>query len=133
MALPHISRAPKDEDFKSDGPRPFFAYADTGLGASTDGRFGASIVRTVRAVRPGDGTGWHYHHAELQLIYVIRGYAVLDYAGLGRTVLNAGDMVYQPKGAHHDVVEVSENYEHIEIDMPAKFETTNLSETDRRK
>ena len=125
MPIPHIARAPKDEAFKSDGPRPFFAYADTGLAANTDGKFGANIVRTIRAVKPGDGTGWHFHQAELQLIYVIRGYAVLHYEGVGRTVLNAGDMVYQPKGLHHDVVEVSEGYEHIEIDMPASFDTVS--------
>lgn len=130
MTLPHIARAPKNEDFKSDGPRPFFAYADTGLAASTGGRFGASIVRTVQAVKPGDGTGWHFHEADFQLIYVIRGHAVLNYEGLGRQVLNAGDMVYQPKGARHDVVEVSEGYEHIEIDMPAEFKTVAVQDTE---
>jgi len=123
MPVPHIARAPRPEDFKSEGPRAFFAYADTGLSANTGGRFGATVVRTVRAVRPGDGTGWHYHEADLQLIYITRGYAVLNYEGLGRQTLNAGDMVYQPKGVRHDVVEVSADYEHLEIDMPAEFGT----------
>ncbi|MEO7336961.1 MAG: cupin domain-containing protein [Caldimonas sp.] len=127
MIVPHIARAPAPGDFKAEGARPFFAYADTGLAASTDGRFGATFVRTVRAVKPGDGTGWHFHEADLQLIYVIHGHAVLEYEGLGRQVLKAGDMVFQPRGVRHDVVEVSEDYQHLEIDMPAAFETTPAS------
>lgn len=128
MPIPHITHAPKDEDFKSDGPRPFFAYADSGLAANTEGKFGASFVRTIRAVKHGDGTGWHFHQADL-LIYIVKGHAVLDYEGVGRTVLNAGDMVYQPKGVRHDVVEVSEGYEHLEIDIPAVFETISVAKT----
>ena len=124
MPIPHIARAPEPADFKVEGARPFFAYADTGLAASTGGRFGATFVRTVRAVKPGDGTGWHFHEADLQLIYVIHGHAVLEYEGVGRQVLKAGDMVFQPRGVRHDVVEVSEDYQHLEIDMPAVFETT---------
>ena len=123
MPIPHIARAPQPSDFTVEGGRPFFAYADTGLAASTGGRFGATFVRTVRAVKPGDGTGWHFHEAELQLIYVIEGRAVLEYEGLGRQVLTAGDMVFQPRGVRHDVVEVSDDYRHLEIDMPAAFET----------
>jgi len=124
MPVPHIARAPDLGDFKVEGARPFFAYADTGLAASTGGRFGATFVRTVRAVKPGDGTGWHFHEADLQLIFVIHGHAVLDYEEMGRQVLKAGDMVFQPRGVRHDVVEVSEDYQHLEIDMPAVFETT---------
>jgi len=123
MPVPHIARAPAPEAFKADGARPFFAYCDTGLAASTGGRFGATLVRTVREVKPGDGTGWHFHEAEFQLIYVIQGRAVLEYEGVGRQVLQAGDMVYQPRGVRHDVVEVTADYQHLEIDMPALFET----------
>jgi len=124
MPVPHIARAPDLGDFKVEGARPFFAYADSGLAASNGGRFGATFVRTVRAVKPGDGTGWHFHEADLQLIFVIHGHAVLDYEEMGRQVLKAGDMVFQPRGVRHDVVEVSEDYQHLEIDMPAVFETT---------
>ncbi len=127
MPVPYISRAPKPEAFKSEGPRAFFAYSDTGLSENTGGRFGATLVRTVQAVKPGDGTGWHYHEAEFQLIYITRGYAVLNYEGAGRQTLKAGDMVYQPKGVRHDVVEVSADYEHLEIDMPAQFPTVPSS------
>jgi len=38
MPVPHIARAPDLGDFKVEGARPFFAYADTGLAASTGGR-----------------------------------------------------------------------------------------------
>ena len=127
MTIPHIARAPDPADFKVDVGRPFFAYADTGLATSTAGQFGATFVRTVRAVKPGEGTGWHFHEADLQLIYVIEGHAVLDYEGLGRQVLKAGDMVFQPKGVRHDVVEVSEDYRHLEVDMPAVFDTHPVS------
>ncbi len=127
MSIPHISRAPDDSDFTSDGARPFFAYADTGLAASTGGRFGATRVRSVRAAKPGDGTGWHFHEAELQLIYVIHGHAVLEYEQVGRQVLKAGDIVFQPRGVRHNVLEVSDDYEHLEIDMPAEFETHPVS------
>ena len=118
-----VTHSPAQSDFRSDGPRAFFAYADLGLSEATQGAFSAHRAKALLPVHAGEGTGPHVHEAEFQLIFVLRGRALLNYQGRGMTELVAGDLVYQPKNLHHDVVEVSVDYEHLEISMPAKYET----------
>jgi mannose-6-phosphate isomerase-like protein (cupin superfamily) len=118
-----ISHAPNQEAYRTDGPRGFFSYADLGLAAATDGRFSAHRARANQLVAKGEGTGPHRHEADFQLIYVLKGRALVNYEGQGPRELVAGDLVYQPRGVRHDVEEVSSDYEHLEISMPATYET----------
>jgi quercetin dioxygenase-like cupin family protein len=121
-----IAHPPTPEEYRQDGPRAFFAYSDVGLSEATDGYFAAHRVKSVQTVLQGQGTGPHIHEADFQFIYVVKGRALLNYEGYGHAELKAGDVIFQPRGLRHDVVEVSEDYEHIEISQPAKYATRSV-------
>ena len=111
----------RDEDFKSDGLRPYFLYRNLGIARATKGRVGAHVIRTKRAVR-GD-QGRHTHALDFQLVYVLKGKARFWYEGFGSVDVAAGSAVYQPPGIRHELLSCSKNCEMLEITLPAQFET----------
>lgn len=117
----HVSHA-RDSAFHRDGLRPFYEYRDLGIAAATSGRFHAQVIRP----NPGSpGTaGPHRHALDFQLVYVLNGWVVFDYEGVGKVRLEAGDCVHQPPGIVHAEIEHSDDLELLEITAPARFETT---------
>jgi quercetin dioxygenase-like cupin family protein len=66
----------------------------------------------------------HYHRLALQMIYVRRGWVRVVYEDQGEPfVMNEGDMVLQPPGIRHRVLESSAGLEVVEISAPALHET----------
>jgi mannose-6-phosphate isomerase-like protein (cupin superfamily) len=66
----------------------------------------------------------HFHRVALQLIFVRNGWARVVYEDQGEPfVMNSGDMVLQPPGIRHRVLESSPGLEVIEIGCPALHET----------
>jgi quercetin dioxygenase-like cupin family protein len=66
----------------------------------------------------------HYHRIALQIIYVRRGWVRVVYEDQGEPfVMEAGDMVLQPPGIRHRVLESSPGLEVVEISAPALHET----------
>ena len=86
------------------------------------GRYVASHITT-----PGGGPvdDWvHFHHVALQLIFVARGWVRVVYEDQGEPfVMEAGDLVLQPPGIRHRVLESSAGLEVVEIGCPALHET----------
>ena len=110
--------------FEQDGRRPFLDCRPLGLKELTGGKVGAQVIR-ARAGRPADAPG-HAHKLEFQFIYVLKGWAIFDYEGYGEHKLVAGSAVYQPPGIRHKEIDRSEDFEVLEITMPADFETTEI-------
>jgi quercetin dioxygenase-like cupin family protein len=117
----HVSHA-RDSAFRRDGLRPFYEYRDLGIEAATSGRFHAQVIR-ANPDTPGKA-GPHRHALDFQLVYVVRGWVVFDYEGVGPVRLEAGDCVHQPPGIVHAELEHSDDLELLEITSPAAFETT---------
>ena len=111
-------------DFKREGLRPYNLYRETPLARMTGGRFGARVQRSLQAV-PGP-QGLHVHSAEFQLIYVLKGGVSFWYEGLGDVALGEGAIVYQPKGVRHQMTDLSEGCEILEVTIPAEFETREV-------
>ncbi len=66
----------------------------------------------------------HYHRLALQMIYVRRGWVRVVYEDQGEPfIMNEGDMVLQPPGIRHRVLESSAGLEVVEISAPALHET----------
>jgi mannose-6-phosphate isomerase-like protein (cupin superfamily) len=66
----------------------------------------------------------HFHRVALQLIFVRRGWVRVVYEDQGGPfVMNEGDLVLQPPGIRHRVLESSAGLEVIEISAPAMHET----------
>ena len=111
-------------EFKFDGLRKYFEYRDLGIKSATDGK---AVMHVIRAREGTHATGeWHSHGVELQLVYVLKGWAVFEYEGHGQHKLVAGTCVHQPAGIRHREIAHSEDLELIEIVLPADFSTTSL-------
>ena len=86
------------------------------------GRYAASEIVIESAGPVADWT--HFHRVALQLIYVRRGWVKVVYEDQGEPfVMEAGDLVLQPPGIRHQVLESSAAVEVIEITSPAVHET----------
>ena len=109
------------DSFKADGLRPFFEYRKLGLEELTGGKVGAHVIRA----KPGEhyGAPRHTHALDFQFIYVLKGWAIFEYEGYGEHKLVAGSTVYQPPGIRHKEIAHSDDFEVLEITMPAEFET----------
>jgi quercetin dioxygenase-like cupin family protein len=109
------------DSFEKDGLRPFFEYRPLGLKELTGGKVGAHVARA----KPGQHADAprHTHTLEFQFVYVLKGWAIFDYEGYGEHKLVAGSTVYQPPGIAHKEIDHSEDFEVLEITMPADFAT----------
>jgi len=59
----------------------------------------------------------------VQLVYILKGWAKIDYEGSREVLLEAGAFVHQPPGIRHVEIAHSEDVEILEITLPAEFET----------
>jgi quercetin dioxygenase-like cupin family protein len=71
--------------------------------------------------------GYHSHALDFQMNYLLKGWARLDFEDIGEVRVEAGDAWYQPPGIKHEVLEYSDDFEVIEIAMPAEFPTQDES------
>jgi quercetin dioxygenase-like cupin family protein len=112
------------DSFENDGLPPCFDYRSLGLKELTGGKVGAKVIRA----RPGQHADAprQAHTLEFQFIYVLKGWAIFDYEGYGEHRLVAGSTVYQPPGIAHREIDHSDDFEVLEITMPADFETREV-------
>jgi quercetin dioxygenase-like cupin family protein len=89
-------------------------------------RLGGRYIASHIAIEEGGPVSdWvHYHRIAVQLICVRRGTVRVAYEDQGGPiVMAAGDMVLQPPGIRHRVLESSAGLEVVEITCPALHET----------
>lgn len=115
-----------DANWEQRGLRGFLEYRDLGIAEATGGRFGGSIARTVKAWEPGGGSGRHHHTVGLHFIYVLRGWLRTEFDGLGEVVMHAGDCICYEGEVPQEHIEYSDDYEVMQITMPADYKTTPL-------
>ncbi len=116
----------RENPFKGDGLRVYREYRDLGIAAATDGRLHAHIVRTTRPCPPS-GSGLHYHDLEFQMVFVLKGRSTVRFEDHGEFSFEAGDSWIQPPCIRHDVLYFSDDYEVLEITMPAEYETVQVA------
>lgn len=115
---------PEQSSFSYDGLRQYFEYRDLGIKDATAGK---AVMHVIRAREGTNATGqWHYHNLQLQIVYVLKGWAIFEYEGHGQHKLVAGTCVHQPPGIRHREIAHSEDLELIEIVLPGEFETVSL-------
>jgi quercetin dioxygenase-like cupin family protein len=111
----------KEGSFKYDGLRKYFEYRDLGIHHATQGQ---AVMHVIRAREGTHATGeWHCHKVQLQLVYVLKGWAIFEYEGQGQHTLEAGTCVHQPPGIRHREIAHSDDLEILEIVLPGDFET----------
>jgi quercetin dioxygenase-like cupin family protein len=111
----------KDAKFARRGLRSYFEYRDLGIKRATGGRAVAHVIR----VRPGKAPHgeWHTHDCEMQFVYVLKGWVLFEYEGVGKVMMKAGSCFYQPPNIRHRELRHSRNLEMIEVVAPAVFKT----------
>ena len=103
------------------GLRTYFEYRDLGSVEATKGKL---LVHVIRATEPCSGPGgYHSHDLEFQMNYVLRGWTRVEIEDVGEVRFEAGDSWQQDPKVPHEVLEFSEDFEVIEICMPAEFPT----------
>ena len=111
---------PNDTDYQTGGLRDFFLYRDLGIARATKGKVVAHLVKANKP--PKDGTGWHYHVCEFQIVIMMKGWARFMYEDKV-TLVEAGDVVHQRPGMVHYLFDYSPDMEYLEIVAPADFGT----------
>jgi uncharacterized cupin superfamily protein len=111
--------------FQREGLRADSEYRDLGLSAATGGKLG---VKHIRAIAPFEQpTGWHWHDMHAHFIYVLRGWIKFRFAGVDEEVtLRTGDSLSQPAGVPHNVIARSDDFEVLELNVPAEYGTFDL-------
>ena len=90
MQFSHVK--PEDTKFLPGGLRDFFLYRDLGVAVATNGKVIAHLVKANAP--PEEGTGWHYHVCDFQIVVMTKGWARFFYDGV-ETLVEAGDVVHQ--------------------------------------
>jgi len=115
---------PADTQFLPGGLRDFFLYRDLGVAKATNGKVIAHLVKANKP--PVDGTGWHYHVADFQIVIMNKGWAKFMYEDKV-TLVEAGDVVHQMPGITHYLFDYSPDMEYLEIVGPADFGSVPVS------
>ena len=108
--------------FEAGGLRSHYEYRDLGIKAATRGKVGAHVIRVAK---PEATSPSHAHALDFQMVYVLRGWVVFEYDGVGEVRLEEGSCAYQPPGIRHAELAHSDDLEILEITMPAEFETAS--------
>jgi mannose-6-phosphate isomerase-like protein (cupin superfamily) len=122
----HLERA-KGARFDREGLRADSEYRDLGLAKATGGRFGVKHIRAIGHFE--QPTGWHWHDMHAHFIYVLKGWITFKYEGVeGEVTLGPGDSLSQPAGVPHNVIARSDDFEVIELNVPAEYGTFEVHE-----
>jgi quercetin dioxygenase-like cupin family protein len=102
------------------GRRTFFNYRDLGVTEASGGRMRAQVM-----VATGDleQTGWHYHVCESQFVHVLKGWVDLAFEDGTVRRVKEGESLYIPGGLKHNEIEMSPDFEVLEVCVPADMGT----------
>ena len=116
--------------FERRGLRSYFEYRDLGIKRATKGKVVAHVIRA----RPGRAPHgeWHYHDTAVQFVYVLKGWVLFEYEGVGRVMMKAGSCFYQPPRIRHRELKHSRDLGMIEVVSPATFRTLEATPAARR-
>jgi quercetin dioxygenase-like cupin family protein len=120
----------RNSKFERRGLRGYFEYRDLGIKRATRGKVVAHVIRA----RPGKAPHgeWHYHDVNVQFVYVLKGWVLFEYEGVGKVMMKAGSCFYQPPRIRHREIRHSRDVEMLEIVAPAKFRTVEAKPAARK-
>ncbi len=113
--------AKKSEAHYVKGRREFFKYRDLGVTDGTNGRMRAQHTSAIAGMT--EPTGWHYHLCETQFVYILNGWIDLAFEDGGTIRFEAGDSAMIPGGLRHNELRTSDDFEILEISVPAEMGT----------
>lgn len=124
--LKHAITVHLDDAVRIPGRRSFFEYLDVGVTEGTEGKIKIQYVKGKDGelnITGENATGWHYHDADWQWIYLVKGELEILFEDGTRQVIKAGSSSFMPGFVKHNEVRMSGEIEGFEIISPAKFGT----------
>ena len=115
----------EDARFEGGGLRSYFVDRDLGVAEATGGMVTALVHRAAGKC-PANVRQPHLHRVEFQMNYVLKGWCRFEFEGHGEQRFEAGDAWLQPPEIEHALLDFSEDFEVLEIVMPADFETVDI-------
>ena len=119
---PESPTTPSTEKQKDLGRLLAQELCDLGIADATGGKVIAHLVKANNP--PADGTGWHYHVCQFQIVLMTTGWAKFMYEDKV-TLVEAGDVVHQRPGMVHYLFDYSPDMEYLEIVSPADFKSVD--------
>jgi quercetin dioxygenase-like cupin family protein len=120
----------KDAKFARRGLRSYFEYRDLGIKRATRGKVVAHVIRARAGTAPHGE--WHCHDVDVQFVYVLKGWVLFEYEGVGKVMMKAGSCFYQPPLIRHRELKHSKDVQMLEIVSPATFKTVAAAPAARR-
>ena len=122
LAKPFSMQAAEQGIFEIKGLRAYLSYRDLGIEKETNGSIRAHIIRAEGGAYQGSGE-WHYHILDDQFVYVLQGWADVQFEEQEPVRVKAGTCFYQPSEIKHAFLACSKDFEALEVCLPAEFET----------
>jgi len=113
--------ARKDQATYVAGRREWMKYRELGVAKASEGRIRAQVTSASQSL--SKPTGWHIHLCEGQFVYMLNGWIDLEFTGGRIERVGAGDSVYIPGNTPHNEIATSDNFELVEISVPADMGT----------
>ncbi|MEC9153583.1 MAG: cupin domain-containing protein [Pseudomonadota bacterium] len=110
------------------GRREFFSYRELGVTKATDGQMRAQVTIATQGL--SEETGWHVHLCEGQFVYILDGWVDLEFAGNRKERIVAGDSIFIPGDTPHNETATSEEFQILEVSIPADMGTEPCSKPD---
>lgn len=110
------------------GRRDFFTYRELGVTRATGGKMRAQTTKATQGL--SEETGWHVHLCEGQFVYMLEGWVDLEFAGGRKERIVAGDSIYIPGNTPHNETATSDEFEILEISIPADMGTEPCDKPD---
>ena len=108
--------------FEIKGLRDYLSYRDLGIAKETQGAMLAQVIRAEGGAYQGNGD-WHYHILDDQFVYILQGWANVQFEGQEPVRVKSGTCFYQPSEIKHAFLACSQDFEALEVCLPAEFET----------
>lgn len=110
------------------GRRDFLKYRELGVTKASSGKIRAQVTSASQGL--SEETGWHVHHCNGQLVYMLSGWIDLVFAGNRKVRIAEGDSMFIPGGTPHNEVATSDTFELLEVSVPADMGTTPCESPD---
>ena len=110
------------------GRREFFSYRELGVTKATDGKMRAQVTIATQGL--SEETGWHVHLCDGQFVYILEGWVDLEFAGNRKERIVAGDSIFIPGDTPHNETATSEEFQILEVSIPADMGTEPCSKPD---
>lgn len=124
-----VAYSPIESITFTPGRRSWIQYRDLGVKDATNGAMRAEVMHIDNDGASPKPTGWHYHTAVMQLLFVTEGWVKIEFPEGVKTV-KEGESILIPGGTIHQELSSSDRMRLVEISVPAKMDTVPVETPD---